>query len=143
VQEREHIKAMRAEFRGFGAGDWKKMRRENSALQLTPEAYSLIETNLQESERERFKPRGVSQNAQRARRSEKRNKANAYTVRLDEATHRRVQAAMLRHGVCSNQTLIESLLLSWLEDVERAEGTEDNGQGERLKESRKGNGASA
>lgn len=119
---KDHVKAIRAEYRGFGTSEWSKAnKQERYALQLIPEAYALVESGLSDNERERLKPRGITAGPRRARKKENRVKANTYTVRLDDATHARLQAVMQRRGIYRNQDVLETVVLEWLPMVERAE----------------------
>lgn len=123
---KDHVKAIRAEYRGFGVTEWSKANnRERYALQLIPEAYALVENGLSDAERERLKPRGIPAEAHRPRRKEKRNKPNTYTVRMDEATHRRLQVQMKRRGILKNQDMLETIVLEWLYIAESSDNQEN------------------
>lgn len=119
---KDHVKAIRAEYHGFGTSEWSKANKQDRyALQLIPEAYALVESGLSDDERERLKPRGITPEPRSARKKENRTKTNTYILRLDDATHVRLQAVMQRRGICRNQDALETIVLEWLSMVERAE----------------------
>lgn len=118
---REYVGAIRAEYRGFGHSEWSKAQRpEKYALQLLPEAYALVAPQLTEAERARLRPRAdvTAPEPQKPRRRAKRRKGNAYMVRLGESAHRRLQTAMQRRGISSNQTMLETIILAYLDGLE-------------------------
>lgn len=119
---KDHVKAIRAEYRGFGSSEWSKANKQDRyALQLIPEAYALVENDLSDDERDRLKPRGIAAEPRSARKKENRAKPNTYTVRLDDATNARLQAVMQRRGIYRNQDALEIVILEWLSMIERAE----------------------